>query len=459
MSSPKIFIAHLREMTERFDPRYHSPFFAENLSRIKSVNWCSLGSCCKLSEETWDKRVLFPDSFPYVEISTINTEDGTIERVETLPTAEAPDRAQMVVRSGDILVSTTRPTRNAIACVPCNTQVAIASTGFAVIREVDTGILSKEYLYHVLRLGFCTAQFDQRSSGGNYPAITKDDLGKVIIPVPSHGEQARIVTDLDAAYAAKHKADAKAAELLASIDSVVLDALGIPPFPPSDTSLPARIFTVSFRDIANRTLAPTHYLKKLDFSTSKYKCRAFCEAVVINPLEQIVDATRPYHLVPMEAVSAEYGCIERVETLQDGNINGYSAFENGDVIFAKISPCMENGKSAVVSTDVGGVIFGSTEFLVFRPKKETITADYLYLLLRMKILRDCAGRNLSGTTGHQRITAAFFRELKIPVPPRAVQEEIVANVSVIKDKAKSLRGEAVANLTAAKSRIEKQLLI
>ena len=160
----------------------------------------------------------------------------------------------------------------------------------------------------------------------------------------------------------------------------------------------------------------------------------------------------------MDAVSAEYGCIERVEEVFSGDMAGYSTFRNGDVIFAKISPCMENGKSAVVSTDVEGVIFGSTEFLVFRPRKDTIMADYLHLLLRLKVLREFAGRNMSGTTGHQRVTGSFFRDLKIPVPPLSVQKEIIAKVSAIRTEARTVNSSAAKVLAEAKRQIESEII-
>lgn len=458
MSGPKIFTARLCEMGERFDPQYHSPLFSQNLRQIRAKTHITVGECCMLSEETWDRVTLFPETFPYIEIGAISNDDGEIIAREELLTSEAPSRAQMVIRNGDILVSMTRPTRNAIARVTDDIGIAIASTGFAVIRSVNSNVVLSDYLFHTLRLGFSTLQFGQRSSGVNYPAITKDDLRKILLPLPPRDVQARIVAELDAAYAAKRKADEKAAELLNSIDRVVLNALGIPPIPPPDTSLPARIFTVSSHDVTDRSFAPSHYLQKLDFSSARYECISFRETVSVDPLELVVNAKRPYHLVPMDAVSAEYGCIERTEEIPSDDMTGYTTFRNGDVIFAKISPCMENGKSAVVSVDIDGVVFGSTEFLVFRPNKDMIIADYLHLLLRLRALREYAGRNMSGTTGHQRVTKSFFWNLKIPVPPISIQKEIVDKVSAIRAEAKILKASAVAALAVSKKIIESILM-
>ena len=188
-----------------------------------------------------------------------------------------------------------------------------------------------------------------------------------------------------------------------------------------------QIFFVHLRELYGKTMAPAHYIGNIDFSKSGFDCRPFCEVVKIDPTEPGI-VTPPYHLVPMEAVSAEYGSIERIDEIGEGNMGGYSRFRNGDVICARISPCMENGKMAVVSTSVKGVIFGSTEFYVFRPDSRKLLPGFLHFLLRMERLRQTAGQHLSGTTGHQRVTRDFFCRLTIPVPPLDVQRRIVAEL-------------------------------
>ena len=243
----------------RLDPHFHSPAFRMNRSRIESHRHLAMKGLCELSDETWDKAQYFQDRFPYAEIDAINCENGEIGGIEELVTAEAPSRAQMVVRKGDLLVSATRPTRNAIAIVPPNIEKAIASTGFLVVRGVRSTLVAPKYLFHALRMEFCTKQFNQYSSGGNYPAITKDDFRKIIIPLPPLPEQRKIVAELDAAYAAKRAADEKATKLLASIDDMVLNELGIAKLPKPDTSLSSRIFTVPAREALNGRLDPIAY--------------------------------------------------------------------------------------------------------------------------------------------------------------------------------------------------------
>ena len=451
MSSPKIFFARLRDIAGRLDPRYHSPLFSNNISRIRMGRCATVGDCCEMSEETWNKVALFPDMFPYVEIGAINTEDGDIVTIEEIPTAEAPSRAQMVIRSGDIIVSMTRPTRNAIARVTTDIDTAIASTGFAVIRSVDRSMILPDYLFHVLRLEFCTLQFDQRSSGGNYPAVTKEDLRKILIPLPPLDVQERLVAELDAAYAAKRAADEKATKLLATIDDMVLKELGIAKLPKPDTSLSSRIFTVPARKVANMTLAPDHYFDSIDFSKTKYPCERFVERIEIDPplgLEQITK------LVSMESVSAEWCVIESIEDISPDATQGYSTFRGGDVIWARITPCMENGKSAVVEAEPSECFCGSTEFLVFRPKDDKVNPYYLQSLLHLKRFREVAAHHFTGTSGHQRVTADFFKSISIPIPPRSLQDRIASTTSSIRVEARKLKADATAALDAAKRKIE-----
>ena len=439
----------------RLDPHFHSPTFRMNRSRIESHRHLAMKELCELSDETWDKAQYFQDRFPYVEIGAINCENGEIGGVEELMTAEAPSRAQMVVRAGDLLVSATRPTRNAIAIVPFDVEKAIASTGFLVVRGVRSTLVAPKYLFHALRMEFCTKQFNQYSSGGNYPAITKDDFRKIIIPLPPLPEQRKIVAELDAAYAAKRAADEKATKLLASIDDMVLNELGIAKLPKPDTSLSSRIFTVPAKEDANATLAPDHYFDSIDFSKAKYPCERFVERIDIDPscgLEQITK------LVPMESVSAEWCAIESIEDISPDATQGYSTFRGGDVIWARITPCMENGKSAVVEAEPSECFCGSTEFLVFRPKDDKVNPYYLQSLLHLKRFREVAAHHFTGTSGHQRVTADFFNAISIPIPPRSVQDRIASTASSIRAEARKLKADAAASLDAAKRKIEMQVL-
>jgi len=106
---------------------------------------------------------------------------------------------------------------------------------------------------------------------------------------------------------------------------------------------------------------------------------------------------------------------------------GYTPFLEGDVLFAKITPCMENGKMAVVPTLKNGYGFGSTEFHVLRPCRG-IDAKYLYYFVSSQAFRADAEHNMTGAVGQRRVPTLYLSERCLPVAPSAEQRRIVARI-------------------------------
>lgn len=158
-----------------------------------------LGKFSEFSSELWDINKEFTTEVPYLEISDINLSTGDFNSPQTIPSSEAPSRAKMMVRTGDILISTTRPSRGAIAMADINhIPLFVASTGFSILREVNTALIDKTYLFHLLRSEIVLKQMARRSSGGNYPAITQNEIEKIAIPLPTLPIQKTIVAEIQA---------------------------------------------------------------------------------------------------------------------------------------------------------------------------------------------------------------------------------------------------------------------
>ena len=130
--------------------------------------------------------------------------------------------------------------------------------------------------------------------------------------------------------------------------------------------------------------------------------------------------------VPMKAVEEESGRLNAAEHRLWGEVKkGYTAFQNGDVIFAKITPCMENGKFAFASGLHAGRAAGSTEFHVLRAKPG-LDARYLMHFLFTPEVRRAAKMNMKGAAGQLRVPTQFLEGLRIPVPSIEQQREAVA---------------------------------
>ena len=129
--------------------------------------------------------------------------------------------------------------------------------------------------------------------------------------------------------------------------------------------------------------------------------------------------------VRMAAVDERSGSITIREDRPIADVSkGYTQFLDGDVLFAKITPCMENGKAALARDLTNGMGSGSTEFYVLRPD-EKVLGEYIYHLIRRPQFRETAKRNFTGTAGQQRVPKSFMENVLIPLPPLDEQRRIV----------------------------------
>jgi len=133
----------------------------------------------------------------------------------------------------------------------------------------------------------------------------------------------------------------------------------------------------------------------------------------------------------MPAVDADSGTIAGASERAFSAVrNGYTAFAENDIIVAKITPCMENGKAAIARNLTNGVAFGSTEFHVLRPS-DAVLPEYVFHFIRQESFRNAAAAEMSGNVGQQRVPASFLAGCPFPLPPAAEQHRIVARLEAL----------------------------
>ncbi len=154
--------------------------------------------------------------------------------------------------------------------------------------------------------------------------------------------------------------------------------------------------------------------------------KSFCE---VNPSKKslgIIDDDLYVSFIPMAAVS-DSGEISKKEVKKYSEVKkGFSPFRNNDVLFAKITPCMENGKGAVVSGLCNNIGFGSTEFHVLRANSDICNPYWLYYLIHLKNFRYKARMNMTGSAGQKRVPASFLENFMVSLPPKSLQDEYVS---------------------------------
>ena len=115
--------------------------------------------------------------------------------------------------------------------------------------------------------------------------------------------------------------------------------------------------------------------------------------------------------------------------------NGGAKFRNGDTIMARITPCLENGKTAKVTIlDDGEIGFGSTEYIVFRAKEGVCDEDYLYYLVCSPFVRDAAIKSMVGSSGRQRVQTDVVQNIEIDLPSINEQRKVGALLRSLDDK-------------------------
>lgn len=164
----------------------------------------------------------------------------------------------------------------------------------------------------------------------------------------------------------------------------------------------------------------------------KHKLHDVCST--INPSKANVLTLKEdtiVSFVEMASVSNDGYIEEKVDkTYNELKKGSYTYFAENDIIIAKITPCMENGKCAIAKNLTNKIGFGSSEFHVFRIDDET-TRKFIFTYLNRPVIREQAAKSMTGASGHRRVPISFYEDLSVPVPPIAVQKEIVAQITAI----------------------------
>ena len=159
--------------------------------------------------------------------------------------------------------------------------------------------------------------------------------------------------------------------------------------------------------------------------------RRLSEIAEINPKESLPKGTMAKK-APMEKLQPFCRDIPGFEV---SAYSGGAKFRNGDTIMARITPCLENGKTAKVNFLSDGEIgFGSTEYIVFRAKPGIADADFLYYLIRSPTVREPAIKSMVGSSGRQRAQTGVLEQLEIAAPPLETQQKIGSILRALDDK-------------------------
>lgn len=323
----------------------------------------------------------------------------------------------------------------------------------------NTDLVNGFFLNLILRSKKFKEILNAKSTGISKSRVKVDEFLDIQIPLPSLEEQNRLVKNYQDKIALAKEQEEQALELESKIDVFLLSELGIERIHNKDKK--QILSFINFSESRN-TWGADKLLRlnsrQILFSC-KYKNVLLSDYVEINPQTSLtcLNDSHKITFIPMANINAEYGIVFKKQIGTKADTKGYTKFKDGDLIWARITPCMQNGKSAVLENLENGLGCGSTEFHVLRNKSKDLFTKYLHILLRMPLLLTDATVYFTGSSGQQRVPKSYLELLSIPLPPLEIQNKIVKKVSTLKTKIKSLKEKAKENRQLAINEFEKEI--
>ncbi|MGI2227907.1 restriction endonuclease subunit S [Shewanella frigidimarina] len=344
--------------------------------RFGDVAQIVTGSTPKAFDENFDGDIPFVTPGDLGELADIHQAKRSLSALGAASVRTVPKRSVMVCCIGATIGKVGFTTRDVATNQQINTLV------------FDEKIIFPKYAYY-----YCLtikSLLVSKSSSTTMPIVNKSNFSDLKMPVPFLGlpskslaEQKRIAAILDKADAIRRKR--KQVIKLADdfLRSVFLDMFGDPVTNPKGWEVG------TFLDI--------------------------CE---LNPKASKHSDDTEVSFVPMPSVSVSSHLLDASDIRLYSDVKkGFTSFFENDVLFAKITPCMENGKAAIATGLKNNIGFGSTEFHVFRPQ-DIRYAPYIYSLLHLPLFRKIAANNFSGAVGHKRVPKDFLLSFELMLPPK-----------------------------------------
>lgn len=370
-------------------------------------------------------------------------------------------KKQFRVHTGQFLLSKIDARNGAFGVVPEICDNAIITGNFWTF-DVNYEKVNPYFLTLVMTSDFFIKLSEQCSNGTTNRHYLQENLFlDMKIPLPPLEKQKEIVDRYNEKIKLAEEQEKEAQNLEEMIEQYICSELKIVNTSPK-VSNEFKISFVNYKDLSRwgveflkNNLSSKDFLKSL-----VYPMKKLGTLVAINPDNDFskLDENLEMTFLPMASISDKFGEIVYAEKGKNGDSNGYTKFKEGDLLWAKITPCMQNGKSAIAKNLINNRGYGSTEFYVIRNKNENeLYFDYIYHLLRTKIIRETATKYFTGSSGQQRVPKSFLENLSIPLPDFYKQKQISDELYKIKHKIKELTYTAEQNRQLAQEEFEKEL--
>ena len=355
------------------------------------------------------------DEFVYVDISSVDNKTKRIVDPKRLLVTEAPSRARQRLRTGDVLVSMTRPNLNAVAMVPTELNGAIGSTGFHVLRAKDD--VDPRWLFNAVQSRDFVQTMEDFVQGALYPAVRPKDIRGYKLHAPPLEEQRRILDEIEKQFSRLDEAVANLQRVKANLkrykDSVYAEVFGNKP-------------NCTLGDLIDEGPQNGLYLPK----------EMYGEGVPILRIDDYQTAwIRPL---------AE---LRRVKATQDQIATW--ALREDDLVINRVNSMTHLGKCALVPPPLAGTVFESN-MMRMRLKTE-VSPKYVEHYLSSRLGKTRLTENAKWAVNQASINQKDIRATPIFIPDLLTQQQIVADIDRRLSIIKGTEAEVQANIKRAQA--------
>ena len=368
-------------------------------------NWCWLYSnfVVDVRDGTHDTPKYISEGYPLITSKNLKNNNIDFDKVNYI---SKEDYEKINLRSkvdiGDVLFSMIGTIGNPVL-IKGQTNYAIKNV--ALFKDIN--LINMTFFRFYLETKFVIDKMKKEAKGSTQKFVSLKYLRNFPICYPSLEEQQRIVNRIESLFAKLDRAKELIENTLAQFEQNKMAIL--------HKAFTGEL-TAKWRIENNIDLSSWENGILMDFckiNPKKINTKEFDDDMIVS-------------FIPMPCVSDIWGKIVKKELRKLGEVKkGYTNFCEGDVLFAKITPCMENGKSAIVDKLENDIGFGSTEFYVLRCDENKLNNKYLHYFVRQKTFRDEAKGEMTGAVGQQRVPKTFLENYKMKVPTIEEQQEIV----------------------------------
>ena len=391
----------------------------------------------------------------YIRITDID-ENGLISPDELGATVANLD-GKYILNENDIVIARSGATVGK-AYIHRHLPYTCVYAGYLIRFVVDSEKILPNYLFAYTQLNPYKEWVNAIQRPSAQPNINAEEYQSLEIPLPNLSKQQKIVDYINEAYTQKRAKEVEAQQLLDSIDNYLLKELGIT-IPEFKTDIGSRMFIIQRSELKGR-YTPGLYKDAISLHSTIYDNISLSHLAYVNPNARLPykDEKMMISFIPMESVNEIYAEINDNKNCIVADSKGFTRFQEGDLLWAKITPCMENGKSAIAKDLINGYGCGSTEFHVIRPKNNDLLIEYIHSLLHMRVVRQTAKLYFGGSAGQQRVASDFLESFNVPLPSKTKQQEIVNYIADIRTRAKALQAEGKVILEEAKRKVEQMII-